>query len=197
MRVLACILLTCTLSIAADKTFHHDVSVCARRITDLNFIPISQDILYNTALKTCLPDSLSQWNYKTSVEPASAEFVDDFDVPAGARLACARVELTCAMAAKGMLASFLPHIDARVHNDVCVRGAHIFSRWRISDNPLIQNFGITQDLQLGRDGANVTVGVRGAAPFPMSILTPTIYAHADDMTRIASVNFVSAICDAS
>jgi hypothetical protein len=39
--------------------------------------------------------------------------------------------------------------------------------------------------------------VRGAAPFPMSILTPTIYAHADDMTRIASVNFVSAICDAS
>jgi hypothetical protein len=126
----------------------------------------------------------------------SAAFARTFDIPAGARLACARVDLACAMKANGMLASFLPRINAHVHNDVCVRGTHIFSKWRISDNPLIESFDITQDLEVGRDSANVTVRVHGTAPFPLSILTPTIYAHADEMTRIASVNFVTAICEA-
>ena len=199
MRALLCMLcmLLCILvPTAADQTFRHNVSVCAHHITDLRFTPLSQDILYNTALKTCLPNSLSSWSYQTSVEPVSAAFAGTFDIPAGARLACARVDLACAMKANGMLASFLPRITAHVHNDVCVRGTHIFSKWRISDNPLIESFDITQDLEVGRDSANVTVRVHGTAPFPLSILTPTIYAHADEMTRIASVNFVTAICEA-
>ena len=64
---------------------------------------LSQDVLYNTVMRTCESNAMSKWKYSAFTGFPPSEFYDAFSLPANVRLNCAFSRVACLLPVNGSL----------------------------------------------------------------------------------------------
>ena len=154
---------------------------------------LSQDILYNTVMRTCKPNSMSKWKYSAFTGYPPTEFYDAFSLPANVRLNCALAKVACLLPVNGSLSIMFASTPIKGDVLMCSRGRHVYAAWNssvvgnmhaYSDTTLMPSFG----------QAIMTSDVEIELEWPFSLLASSISRHAQSYIATATSNYIDSLC---
>jgi hypothetical protein len=172
------------------------LAMCSKSLQELQIVALSQDTLYNTAMKECESQSIIKWDYNSFV--GQLPNMDVFDLPRNVRMACVCVQFMCIVPT--------PHLSPLIDNfksdmsiHMCVRGSHAYQRLVLAKTPFTDTSVIHKDFHFMPDQQQVEIVSRYQIKliWPLSMFATRINAGIDRIIERSSQTFVSILCMSS
>ncbi len=198
MTVLHTILLlsTVTSCVSAHVFSDTNISTCSKDVREMQAIAVSQDTLYNIALGTCVAGTMIDWHFQNSYAAIPPRIAAAYSLQSSARVHCATTRVTCSIALPGALSSVLPHVQTHTDSITCLRGAHIYSMWTITQQPIFQSLVLMQDITLdpAAHRARVRTASDGEITWPFSLIQTAIFNKVISTAEDASHMYMHELC---